>query len=196
MIKTRQRKRDSGSCAVARAAPRAAEGRAGGREAGRMSSLVIAWRLSSRSLPAEAGLRLGLWERRWRQEVNSELCLQGPEGLREGRQRGVKQARLSAGGAGASSRVKVPFRQHPDSPPLLASRLPGCTEEQICGVEGFQASHPSSTMNAHWALITHSAASPFPRESSGSGPGVCQGDSPDSPLNSVLPPLLCSPIFF
>ena len=99
MIKTRQRKRDSGSCAVARTAPQAAEGWAGGREAGRLSSLVLAWRLSSRSLPGEAGLRLGLWERRWRQEVNSELCLQGPEGLSGERKEAGASKRSQAGEA-------------------------------------------------------------------------------------------------
>lgn len=124
--------------------------RQGGREAGRLSSLVVA----EGSL-ADRGLgRLGCgwgWESGGGED--SELCWQGPGTERErkegGRQGGFKKARLSAGGSGASSRGKARFRQHPESPPLLAPRLPGCTEEQICGVEGFQASHPSSTMNAH-----------------------------------------------
>lgn len=45
-------------------------------------------------------------------------------------------------------------------------------------------------MNPHQALITHSAVLPFPRESVGGRPGVCQGDSPDSPLNFTLVPAL------
>lgn len=50
-------------------------------------------------------------------------------------------------------------------------------------------------MNPHQALIAHSAALPFPRESIGGRPGVCQGDSPDSPPNFALVPALF-PDFF
>lgn len=108
----------------------------------------------------------------------------------------------SCGGAGASSPVQPklkPYSPPPTSPlppsSFLASWLPGCTEEQICGVDGFQASHPSSTMNPHQALIAHSATLPFPRESIGGRPGVCQGDLPDSPPNFALVPALF-PDFF
>lgn len=45
-------------------------------------------------------------------------------------------------------------------------------------------------MNPHQALIAHSAALPFPRESIGGRPGVCQGDSPDTPPNFALVPAL------
>lgn len=131
--------------------PASSREEAGGREAGRLSSLVLA----EGSL-ADRGLgRLGCgWGWESGGGDNSELCLQGPQGL-SGKEGGRASGRMQEGeaerrgGSGASSRGKAPFRQHPESPPLLAPRLPGCTEEQICGVEGFQASHPSSAMNAH-----------------------------------------------
>lgn len=101
--------------------------------------------------------------------------------------------------ASSATEVEALLPTSTSTPPppssFLASWLPGCTEEQICGVDGFQASHPSSTMNPQQALIAHSAALPFPRASIGGRPGVCQGDSPDSPPNFALVPALF-PDFF
>lgn len=71
------------------------------------------------------------------------------------------------------------WRQHPPSGFPAA----WVCEEQICGVDGFQARHPSSAATPRGALSGHSAVSPVPRERPGGGPGVCPRGLPGPPLN-------------
>ena len=85
MIKTRQRKSDSGSCAGDRAALRAAEGRP---EAGRPEAVLAS--SSSRSDRGLGRLRCG-WGCESGGAENAELCLQGPGPKGKGRREGVRE---------------------------------------------------------------------------------------------------------
>lgn len=201
MIKTVERKRDSGSCAGGWLGQGRGRGEdAEGGKAGRLP-VAPAKKLFAVSNPCLERLRLA-WGCECAHQGNSttgELCFWGPAQPKErwkSEPMGWGKADC-CGGDGASSSVQPKLKPYfplrpPSSRPhlFLASWLPGCTEEQICGVDGFQASHPSSTMNPHQALIAHSAALPFPRESIGGRPGVCQGDSLDTPPNFALVPAL------
>lgn len=126
---------------------------AGDREAGRLPSLVPARRHFTDLCLGRLGLHGGCDSAHLRGKVNASSASREQRGGRAGKGSRVKDDAggrgESGGGAGASSRVRLQLKHTPIPPPLLASWLPGCTEEQICGVEGFQASHPSSTMNSH-----------------------------------------------
>lgn len=132
------------------------QGAAGkGLEAGRLPSLVPARRVLRR-LPGAAG-----WTRREecpacgeRGTGDSELLLGTTQA-----QWGKEVESTLARGSGASRGEKLPQSSTPTL--LLASRLPGCTRNKFVVWKDSRPviHHPQSS-----SLITHSAASPFPRE--------------------------------
>lgn len=179
-----------------------AEGREVGRQGGREAVLARSSQRTLALIPAWRG-----WA--WTGAASAHIERKGKlAALLPGRGGGQRRPRTqqsqrqwgaglrASGAAGARSREKLKLESLLPNPPfLLAFWLPGCAEEQICGVEGFQASHLSCTVNILTRRSSH-ARRPHPlQESSGGGPGAAQGDLPDSPLNFALF-LALVPVFF
>ena len=112
---------------------------------------------------------------------------------RRGKEGGRASGRTEEGEA---ERRAAPGPAQRESAAQAAPRVPtsfGCSAAWVYRGTNLRCGRipgPPSIMHSGCPLGTHHtlAASPSPRESSGSGPGVCQGGSPDSPLNSGLPP--------
>lgn len=184
MIKTRERKRDLGSCGEPR------RGRGGGVEAGRPSSLVPAGGVLRCCLGRPAGRGPAGGHTHVGGEVTPS-CVRGPRPRRraEAQRRPGEAAEL---GRPCRQQQGKGLRAAPCPRPLPASRWPGCARNKFVVWKDSRPviRHPREPSPA---LVARLAASPFPRQRPGGRPGSARGGLPGPPLNFApsLAPVPC-----